>query len=132
MHKNGKPWNIIGTRDPAVLTAQQAQQLMQHINQICLRYGLSYLDRRPTSKKSPNIITKLRAMIKRLIIDPTVKIVNGERHNTLISVADSLLFKHSARESQDQLRKFFEEINNTLCDPEPLPAAEIESIWNSA
>ena len=132
VHKNGKPWNIIGTRDPVVLTAQQAQQLMQHINQICLRYGLSYLDKRPTSKSSPNISTKLRAMIKRLSIDPTVKIISGERHNTLISVADSLLFKHSAKESEDHLRKFFEKINNILCDPEPLPASEIESIWNSA
>src|SRR5215207_4176134 len=34
IHKNGYPYEIIGTKDPIILTELQALQLKQHINQI--------------------------------------------------------------------------------------------------
>lgn len=76
-------------------------------------------------------------MIKTLVIDTTLKIPEGQRHTTLMSVADSLLFNHLGRRNskintEKQLKKFFEQINYLLCEPEPLPDSEFSNIWNSA
>jgi hypothetical protein len=71
-------------------------------------------------------------MIEKLVIDFRAKISQGQRHNILISIADSILFRHSGRKTEEELRKFFQEVNEKLCEPEPLPDDETESIWNSA
>jgi putative DNA primase/helicase len=51
-HKDGMPYEIIGTNQPVTLTIDQARELMQHINQICIKYGLEYLERQPSSSNS--------------------------------------------------------------------------------
>jgi hypothetical protein len=73
-------------------------------------------------------------MLKELVMDYTVSIPKGERHVTLISVADSLLIRHLGRGKYTggKLKDFFIKMNNELCSPEPLPEHEILSIWNSA
>jgi hypothetical protein len=43
IHKDGAPYEIIGTAEPAVLNFTQATELIQHINPICIRYGVQYL-----------------------------------------------------------------------------------------
>jgi hypothetical protein len=68
IHKNGDAYEIIGTPDPAVLTPIQARELMQHIDQICIKHGLQYLE------KASGIDSRLKAIIKGLVIDPRVRI----------------------------------------------------------
>jgi hypothetical protein len=131
-HKDGMPYEIIGTNQPVTLTLEQARELMQHLNQICIKYGLQYLER---DTSSSNISSKMRNIIKNLVIDTTLKIPQGQRHVTLISAADSLLCRHLGKgknKSGKWLRDFFENINYQLCESEPLPESEIDSIWNSA
>jgi hypothetical protein len=132
-HKDGMPYEIIGTNQPVTLTIEQARELIQHINQICIKYNLQYLER---ENSIPNLSSKMRNIIKSLVIDTTLKIPQGQRHVTLISAADALLFRHLGKGKNDKtekrLRDFFEKINYALCDPEPLPESEINSIWNSA
>ena len=125
-HRDGMPYEIIGTAQPEVLTELQAQELIQHIDQICIKNDLQYLD------KSATIRSDLRNIIRTLHINTRVKIVQGQRHTTLISVANSLLFNHLDRKSEDWLRYFFKQINFLLCEPEPLQDSEIDGIWNSA
>ena len=62
-------------------------------------------------------------MINRLKIDTTIIIPEGERHMTLLSIADSLLIIHYILNNKpvDELKKFFENVNNNLCKPYPLP-----------
>jgi hypothetical protein len=71
-----------------------------------------------------------------LTIDTAVKIPEGQRHVTLISVANSLLFNHLENKrkgkSEKELKQFFEQTNYLLCEPEPLPDNELSGIWNSA
>ena len=55
-----------------------------------IRYDLKYLEKEENSRLTPQI----RNMINRLEIDTTIIIPEGERHNTLLSIADSLLIKH--------------------------------------
>ena len=131
-HKDGYPYEIIGTDKPTTLTVEHARELIQHIDQICIKNGLQYLEK---DYGSSNLNAKLRNIIKTLKIDNTVKIPKGQRHVTLISVANSLLFTHldnkGKKKTEKELRRFFEQIN-ILCEPEPLPDSEINSIWNSA
>jgi putative DNA primase/helicase len=128
IHKNGHPYEILGTTDPVVLTPMQARELMQHIDQICIRNGLQYLE------KATAIDSRLKHIVKELVIDPRVRIPQSTRHITLISVANSLLFNHLGRRkrTEEQLKDFFMHINSALCDPEPLAEKEIDSIWTSA
>jgi putative DNA primase/helicase len=128
IHKNGYPYQIMGISAPATLNIQQATELMQHLDQICIKYGVEYLER------TKGIDSRLRAMVKRLVIDPNVRITQSTRHITLISVANSLLFNHlgKKKKTEEHLKHFFMDINSVLCDPEPLPEKEIISIWNSA
>ena len=39
IHKDGQPYEIIGTADPVTLTTDQARELMQHIDDICKKHG---------------------------------------------------------------------------------------------
>jgi hypothetical protein len=139
IHKNGMPYEIIGNYQPVALTSEQATELIQHIDQICIKYGLQYIGKDFTSSNINNVSSnnnKLRNIIKTLDIDTNVKIPQGQRHLTLISAANSLLFNHLGKgknkRTEKQLKEFFERINYLLCDPEPLPDSEINSIWNSA
>jgi hypothetical protein len=131
VHKDGKPYQIIGTNQPIVITKEQAREMIQHINQICMKHGLEYLEK----DSSIEIRYKLRKIIKGLVIDTAVKIPQGRRHTTLISIADSLLFNHlgkGKKESEKRLKDFVEDINRQLCEPMPLPESELNNIWESA
>jgi putative DNA primase/helicase len=136
-HKNGNIYEIIGnSKEPLELNQKQALELIRHIDTICRKYGLKYLDLQ-NHKLSPQI----RIMIKSLSINPKIVIEEGERHIILLSIADSLLIKHfklkNAKEDEiskqtQKLKDFFVEINNQLCQPFPLPEKEMNEIWNSA
>jgi len=133
IHKNGMPYEIIGTNQPIDLNIEEARGMVQHIDQICIKHGLQYLEKGGFS--SSNLTNKLRNIVKALVVDNTIKIPQGQRHMTLISVADSLLFNHLGKgknKSEEWLKNFFDKINHVLCEPEPLPATEANSIWNSA
>jgi hypothetical protein len=45
LHKDGKPYQFIGTKDPITLTEEQAKEFRQHIDNICKRHALEYLDK---------------------------------------------------------------------------------------
>jgi len=128
IHQDGHPYEIIGTKDPCILTELQAQELIQHINQICIRNGVEYLTKIAGSGK---LNTKLKQMCKKLVIDKSVTIDEGQRNDMLIAIADSILLRHSTRHSEEYLRELFEKINKQLCKP-PLDGRELDSIWQRA
>jgi hypothetical protein len=45
MHKDGQPYKIIGTTNPIVLTADQANEYIERIDEMCKRYDLEYLEK---------------------------------------------------------------------------------------
>jgi hypothetical protein len=104
------PYEIIGTNQPVTLTGEQTRELIQHLNHICIKHGLQFLERETSSS---NINGKMRDIVKNLVIDTALKIPEGQRHITLISAADSLLFAHlgkGKKKTEEQLRDFFEKI----------------------
>lgn len=129
IHENGFDYEIIGTKNIMSLNLKQASELIEHINLICTKYGSKYTGKGNNTRLTP----KIKKMVKELEIDNTITISEGERHKTLISIANSILKRHqSTSTSIDNLKNFFEDINNLLCLPCPLPSKEINGIWESA
>lgn len=50
----------------------------------------------------------------------------------MISIANSILFRHSTTKSHDKLREHFTQISDNLCKPDSLPDNEIAKIWDDA
>ena len=130
IHKNGFNYEIIGnTKEPLLLSSLQAIELMRHIDNICVKYGLKYFE-----KEKNKILTEpLKKIIKTLKIEPELQnsINEGQRHLTMLSFADSLLVHHKNKQGREKLKTFFLSVNDNLCLP-PLPEKEINSIWKSA
>jgi hypothetical protein len=127
IHKDGQPYEIIGTTNPITLTADQAKELIEHIDQICKKYNLEYLEKH-----------------YRNLLDSDAKIHIGERHTSLISIANSLLFRYGGNgnsngngnnnldpQLEQELKSRFLDISNSRCEV-PLPASEINQIWKDA
>jgi hypothetical protein len=132
IHKNGHPYEIIGTNQPVTLTIEQAREMIQHLDQICIKHGVQYLEKGQEDFISTAIVGKIREVVQTLVVNTTIRIAQGQRHVTLISIADSILFRHLGKKSDKQLKEFFDKINYLLCEPEPLPDSELNCIWNSA
>ena len=81
IHKNGSPYQIMGISAPATLNIQQATELMQHLDQICIKYGVEYLER------TKGIDSRLKGMVKNFVIDPNVRIARS----TLLSPVTFLI-----------------------------------------
>ena len=79
IHRDRTPYEIIGTIEPITLTEEQAKALIQHIDQICKKYNLEYLEKHYRS-----------------LLDSDSCIYQGERHDSLLSIANSLLFRYGS------------------------------------
>ena len=130
IHKNGFNYEIIGdAKEPLLLSSKQAIELMRHIDNICIKHGIKYLE-----KEKNRILTEpLKKIIRTLKLEPEFQhiIPEGQRHITMLSFADSLLIKHRNKKSKEVLKTFFLLVNDNVCFS-PLPKNEINSIWESA
>lgn len=89
-HKDGYRYEIQGTREPYILSKTQAIEMIQHVNTICAKYGLAYVD------KKILLDPEIKRTIKKLQVpnNLNIRLLEGERHNTLILIANSILFRH--------------------------------------
>ena len=128
IHANGYQYEIVGTHEPCILTKPHAIEMIQHLEEIFRKNGLEYLD-----KVNSVLNLDLKNMIKSLDIrsDLAITIHEGERHSTLVSIANSILFRHlrlkSSEEDLERLRSFFIKINEKLCSS-PLSEDETRCI----
>jgi putative DNA primase/helicase len=128
VHETGYQYESVGKPEPPTLSLEEVRRLMQHINEICYKHNIPYLEK-DTS------LERFKPMIKRLVIfDTSIRIPHHERHKTLIPIANSILFNHLGKtgKSEEQLKNFFIKINSELCDPEGVPESELMGIWDSA
>jgi putative DNA primase/helicase len=123
-HENGYKYEILGTLEPITLSEREAQQLMQHIQNICRNKGTRYVG-------ESSLTEEIKQSLQNLKINNTISISDGSRHNTMLPIADSLLARHIGKKDVAQLKAFFDRINNENCKP-PLKDAELTSIWNDA
>jgi hypothetical protein len=118
-HKNGSHYEIIGDAKEPVI----ADDFEQHIDNICRKYGIKYLE------KADGLTLARAAEIRKRIVD-NMPILEGERHDVLLSYTDSLLFEHLSKKSEEEIKNILIEVNARLCKP-PLKQSEIDTIWNS-
>src|SRR5215212_285555 len=120
LHENGKPYQIIGTREPVI-----ANDFEQHINIIFRKYGISYLDNGKRNDKLSQI------PINDLFKSDT-KIYEGHnRHEALLRIMDSLLVRNRSILSSDAIRDLAMEWNGEHCLP-PLDELEFNKQWKWA
>ena len=75
-HKNGCNYQITGIKEPLILSKLQAIDMILHLNGICKKHGLSYLDRKTDIK------SHIKKMTKSLKIDQRVRLSDRARRAT--------------------------------------------------
>ena len=122
IHRNGQPYQIIGTKEPVI-----ADDFEEHIDNICRKYGLRYLDNNDNGNgQSQSHETPIKELF-----NPSVKILEGERAVKILRIMDSLLRRNAGILSLDQIRTLAYNWNKEHCDP-PLDDLEFEHQWKTA
>ena len=133
IHENGYPYEILGIKEPVL-----CDEFENHLDNICKKYSIEYLQRTEENNNNNNNSSKLPNSLRQLINsldipqDFQYRIPEGVRHDILLSFADSLLIKYRESKNLEELKDFFNEVNNKLCSPNPLPESEVNSIWRDA
>lgn len=129
IHKNGYRYQVLGVKKPLILSKSQALEMIQHINGICKKHSLQYVD------KDSSINPELKRIIKSLSFrnNSEIMILEGQRHSSMLSIGNSILFHHYQEDESniEKLRIFFDEINQRYCKPKVLLKDEMDSIWYS-
>ena len=125
MHKKGQQFQIIGTQEPVI-----ADDFEQHIDNVCKRYGISYLQENGNgrSSKNPNQIP-IEDLFK-----SDFKVYEGHnRHEALLRTMESLIKRNQNILDLDAIKRLSKEWNNSgqHCIP-PLDKQEFEKQWSDA
>ncbi|HEY7570073.1 MAG TPA: phage/plasmid primase, P4 family [Nitrososphaeraceae archaeon] len=121
IHKDGYRYEILGLREPVILSIIQVDELEKHLDDICKRNGIHYLENG----------NKLLRPIADLFKDDT-KIYEGHnRHEAVLRIAESLIKRNRAILSSDKIKVIVLEWNEQHCVP-PLDRTEVERQWKDA
>lgn len=118
IHKNGRPYEIIGTKKPTVLNEQNSIKLEDTINDIYKEYNLTY----EYNNKIP---------IEGLFKDDFKVREGSNRHEALLRAMESLLKRNSSILSEIQIKELANTWNQEHCKP-PLDDKEFEKQWDCA
>ncbi|KAA2279386.1 bifunctional DNA primase/polymerase [Candidatus Nitrosocosmicus agrestis] len=119
VHKNGHPYQIIGSRTPTVLNEEQSEGLEYSINQIYEEFGPTISD----SNKSPTI--------QDLFKHDYVKFEGNNRHLDLLRMMESLIQRNKAIMSEEEIKEISKRMNQEHFKP-PLDEKEFERQWKDA
>jgi hypothetical protein len=124
VHKNGERYQIMGTTNPVKLSTDQANDLMNHIDAICKKCGLQYLE---NDDGNGNAQIPTQDLFK----DDLVILEHHNRHLALLKVMDSLIKRNYGILSLEEIRDFAYKWNQKHCQP-PLDDVELEKQWKQA
>jgi Bifunctional DNA primase/polymerase, N-terminal len=125
-HQNGERYQIIGVNIPEVLTAEQAHQMIQHMDGVCQKYGLKYLQQQQNGGSSNNLIP-----ISELYSDNFVIYEGHNRHEALLRIMESSVIRFRTTMSPDTIKTFCRFWNQMHCKP-ALDDKEFERQWKDA
>lgn len=127
IHQDGEHYEIIGVRIPEVLSATNAHEMMEHIDNICKRYGLNYLNKR-IDVDGENI----SQLSIRDVFNLDLKTTEGNnRHLRELRLDDSLILKLRDRMSLDHI-KIFAKAATDIVNVPPKSDEEFERDWQDA
>jgi hypothetical protein len=119
IHKNGHPYQIMGTREPRIV-----DDFVQHLDNIFKKYNIQYLD-------AANGIGKEKIPIEDLFKEDFTIVEGHNRHEALMRIMESLIARNSDILSLDKIGKLAMEWNKKHCSP-PLDDKEFEKQWKCA
>jgi hypothetical protein len=115
IHKNGQPYQIVGTHDPVI-----ADDFVQHIDNICKKYSIRYLD----ENGNGNGLVPIQDLFK-----PDFTIIEGHnRHEALMRTMESLIARNSSILSLEEIKPLAQQWNQKHCS-QPLDDKEFEKQW---
>jgi len=119
-HKRGDRYEIIGTHKPIVFTIEMANEYITHLNNICKKYNLEYLDK----------IKEANA--NRELFEPEFKVVEGHnRHEAVLRAMDIYLMRLAGVASESMIKDLSMEWNKAHCVP-PIEGPDFERQWDCA
>jgi hypothetical protein len=126
VHKNGQRYQILGTIRPIKLSEDMAKETMEHIDDICRRYGLQYLAN-DNNKAAGNSLVPTKDLFK----DEFVIYENHNRHLGLLRAMDSLIKRNYAILSLEEIKEIAQNWNQKHCIP-PKDKREFNKDWKEA
>jgi P4 family phage/plasmid primase-like protien len=121
-HMNGNRYQIIDNKDPVI-----ADDFEKHIDNICQKYGLKYLDNSDSDSRSrPGLIP-----INELFKEDAIIHAGHNRHEALLRVMESLLKRNAGILSIEQIMQDASDWNAIHCNP-PLNDREFQKQWKCA
>lgn len=123
-HKHGHQYQIIGTAEPMILTATAATEMMEHLDNICTKYGLKYLEYDNGDGKA---LTPMCEMEK----EDFVILEGHNRHEALMRYMESRIVVFSHKVPLQEIKELCYIWNQQHCKP-PLDDKEFEKQWNYA
>jgi hypothetical protein len=127
VHKNGERYQIIGTTRPETLDANTAQEMMEHIDSICKRYGLHYLENSGNNGGNNKALPSIADLFQE---DYTVE-EGHNRHEALLRVMDSLIVRLVNVMTPPEIKEIAYKWNKNHCRP-PIDDLEFEKQWKCA
>ncbi len=126
MHESGHRYQIIGTPDPVVMGEQAANELLQHIDSICRKYGISYIGNVDESGDVSKVPMES-------LYDEDIPIMKGNnRHEGIMRLMESMIRKNRLmRMPVSVIKRVAWALNEVKCEP-PLDNTEMEKQWKSA
>jgi hypothetical protein len=121
-HTNGSNYEFVGDWHLAVIEPKIHNQTEEHINTICENYGIEYLNGDANANKNYNPVLRNQGPIRK-----------GERHNRILSYANSLIIRNHKTTNKDTIYEYLKVYNNNPKEvEEPLEESELKQIFNDA
>ena len=118
VHQNGTPYQILGTLEPVI-----ADDFVQHIDNICKKYSIPYLD----EKGNGNGLVPIQDLFK-----PDFTIFEGHnRHEAVMRIMESLIARNSCILSLEEIKSLAQQWSLKHCKPQ-LDDKEFEKQWACA
>ena len=126
-HKDGFRYEILGVQIPEVLSAKTAEEMMQHIDGICKRYGLHYLGNKIDISGKNVAQLPISDFYNLDRITPA----GSNRHLRLLRLMESLILKLRDKMPLEQIKQLAKIYNETVFDV-PKSENEFEQDWKDA
>jgi Bifunctional DNA primase/polymerase, N-terminal len=124
-HKNGYKYRFVyGLKPIEEYESFNASKIENIVNDICVEYGIPYLDKNKGKNGNTNGDTKNNFGNSE---QQDQKWYEGERHGKLLTKANSLMIKHLGALHIDDIKELIYAKNKKHCVP-PLPDWEVEQI----
>lgn len=126
-HKSGECYRIIGTKNPVIFNAEQTNNFMKYIDEVCRKYGLEYFN---TNKQGVRISKGLTAA--QLFEEGSYTTEGHNRHNALLKMCMSIYNGMKGKLPLSTIKEIcFKVINEKHCKP-PIDRREFENnVWRS-